>query len=96
MENFRRFKAFLEANGPFDIFIDGANIAHYKQNFEGGTFNYQQIDMIATYLQKQGFKVLIVLHEHHFDQPSTDLPEVQTDSFVPRSAGWSRRSRTRW
>ena len=29
MENFRRFKAFLEANGPFDIFIDGANIASF-------------------------------------------------------------------
>ena len=76
MENFRRFQAFLEANGPFDIFIDGANIAHYKQNFVGGTFNYQQIDMCASYLQQEGYKVLIVLHEHHFDQPTTDLPEV--------------------
>ena len=76
-ENFEQFKRFLRENGPYDIFVDGANIAHYKQNFEGGAFNYEQIELLTSELQKQGYKVLIVLHEHHFDQQSTDLPEVR-------------------
>ena len=76
-ENFEQFKQFLRENGPYDVFVDGANIAHYKQNFEGGTFNYGQIELLTSELQKQGYKVLIVLHEHHFDQQSIDLPEVR-------------------
>lgn len=55
--------------------MDGANIAHYKQNFDGGCFNYSQIQMVVDYLRKEKKKILIVLHEHHFNQESTTLPE---------------------
>ena len=48
VENFLAFKAFLAKTGPYDIFLDGANIAHYKQNFDGGGFNYQQIQMVRS------------------------------------------------
>ena len=95
MENFEQFKLFLRENGPYDIFVDGANIAHYKQNFEGGSFNYEQIDLLTSHLQKQGYKVLIVLHEHHFDQQSTDLPEVRCREEVICSDGFGRNSCTR-
>ena len=75
VENFLAFKAFLAKTGPYDIFLDGANIAHYKQNFDGGCFNYQQIQMVVEYLLKQKKRILIVLHEHHFNQEGTTLPE---------------------
>ena len=75
VENFLAFKAFLAKTGPYDIFLDGANIAHYKQNFDGGCFNYQQIQMVAEYLLRQKKRILIVLHEHHFNQAGTTLPE---------------------
>lgn len=75
VENFLAFKAFLAKTGPYDIFLDGANIAHYKQNFDGGCFNYQQIQMVAEYLLQQKKRILIVLHEHHFNQAGTTLPE---------------------
>lgn len=86
VENFLAFKAFLAKTGPYDIFLDGANIAHYKQNFDGGCFNYQQIQMVAEYLLRQKKRILIVLHEHHFNQAGTTL----------RSSGWSGAWRTRW
>ena len=76
LKNFLEFKEFLKKKGPYDILLDGANIAHYKQNFEGGSFDYNQIDMLATYLISQGYKILIVLHEHHFGKDYTTLPEV--------------------
>lgn len=76
LKNFHDFKNFLRDHGSIDIFIDGANIAHYKQNFEGGCFNYQQIQLITDYLIHQGYKVLILLHENHFNQPDCSLPEV--------------------
>ena len=76
LKNFYDFKNFLRDHGSIDIFIDGANIAHYKQNFEGGCFNYQQIQLITDYLIHQGYKVLILLHENHFNQPDCSLPEV--------------------
>lgn len=80
LKNFYDFKNFLRDHGSIDIFIDGANIAHYKQNFEGGCFNYQQIQLITEYLIQQGYKVLILLHENHFNQPDCSLPEVFTYS----------------
>jgi len=32
-----------DRNGPYDIVIDGANVAFYGQNFEGGGFNMKQV-----------------------------------------------------
>lgn len=77
LKNFHDFKSFLRDHHDIDIFIDGANIAHYKQNHEGGCFCYQQIQLAADYLQQQGYKVLILLHENHFNQPESTLPEVR-------------------
>lgn len=90
MKNFLEFKEFLQKNGPYDILLDGANIAHYKQNFEGGSFDYNQIDMLATYLISQGYKILIVLHEHHFGKDYTTLPEVGYSRWMICSCGWKR------
>ena len=82
LSNFRAFKQFLKEYGPFDIFIDGANIAHYKQNFDGGFFNYSQIQMILDHLQEEGYHALIILHEHHFNNPNSSLPEVPFAFFT--------------
>lgn len=49
-------------NGPYDVLIDGANVAFYGQNREGGGFNWSQIISMVK-LVKQKFpdkKVLLV------------------------------------
>jgi hypothetical protein len=32
---------------PFDYVIDGANVAYRGQNFEGGGFSFDQIDLVV-------------------------------------------------
>ena len=37
---------------PFTAIVDGANIAYYMQNFEGGLFNIHQIAFMVEALEK--------------------------------------------
>ena len=46
---------------PFTAIVDGANIAYYMQNFEGGTFNFHQIKFMVEALEKMNENPLVVL-----------------------------------
>ncbi|ETW03454.1 hypothetical protein, variant 1 [Aphanomyces invadans] len=57
------FKAWLDEHGPFDVIIDAANVGYFNQNFEGGGFNYGQIQTVVQAYQSKGLTPLIVLHK---------------------------------
>ncbi|POM65966.1 Hypothetical protein PHPALM_18243 [Phytophthora palmivora] len=63
MAQWDEFKQWLEEFGPFDVVIDAANVGYCNQNFEGGGFNYGQIELMVQHYETQDKKVLIVLHE---------------------------------
>ncbi|KAG6591020.1 putative membrane protein, predicted efflux pump [Phytophthora cinnamomi] len=63
MAQWDEFKQWLEQHGPFDVVIDAANVGYCNQNFEGGGFNYRQIELMVRHYEAQGKKVLVVLHE---------------------------------
>jgi hypothetical protein len=46
---------------PFTIFVDGANVGYYHQNFEDGRFCYHQLKFVVDELERQGENPLIVL-----------------------------------
>ncbi len=51
-----------ERNGPFDVLMDGANIALYGQNWEGGGFSMHQVHAVynKACTDNPGSKVLVV------------------------------------
>ncbi|TDH68893.1 hypothetical protein CCR75_003739 [Bremia lactucae] len=57
------FKQWLKEFGPFDVVIDAANVGYCNQNFDGGGFDYAQINLMVQHYELQKKKVLIVLHE---------------------------------
>ena len=52
----------FDRNGPYDILVDGANIAFYGQNREGGGFAWQQVMDMVKMLQRENpdKKILLV------------------------------------
>lgn len=40
-------------NGPFDLFIDAANVAFFGQNFAGGGFNWRQVKRMVRKVDKE-------------------------------------------
>jgi len=40
-------------NGPFDLFIDTANVAFFGQNFAGGGFNWRQVKRMVRKVDKE-------------------------------------------
>lgn len=40
-------------NGPYNLFIDAANVAFYGQNFEGGGFNWGQVMRMVKKVDKE-------------------------------------------
>ncbi|KAF0698207.1 Aste57867_11192 [Aphanomyces stellatus] len=63
VDQWNEFKQWLEAHGPFDVLIDAANVGYFAQNFEGGGFNYKQIETVLKAYEAKGKKTLIVLHK---------------------------------
>ncbi|KAF4136595.1 Protein-only RNase P domain-containing protein [Phytophthora infestans] len=63
MTQWDEFKQWLEEFGPYDVVIDAANVGYCNQNFEGGGFNYAQIELMVQHYEAQDKKVLVVLHE---------------------------------
>ena len=59
------------------IVLDGANIAHYKQNFIGGDFNFEQIyltiDLLIQDYHYEEKDICIFLHEKHFSDDNEHL-----------------------
>ncbi len=46
---------------PFTAIVDGANIAYYMQNFQGGSFNFYQLQFMVEALEKMNEKPLVIL-----------------------------------
>ena len=46
LEHLQRYREWLRVRPPFDYVLDGPNIAYHKQNFDGGRFDYGQIQVI--------------------------------------------------
>ncbi|WIA12316.1 hypothetical protein OEZ85_012372 [Tetradesmus obliquus] len=66
---FQVFCEWLERNGPFDVMIDGANVALWGENYEGGAFRPDKIRVMYDAVQKQSpdAKVLLVLHSGRYN-----------------------------
>ena len=43
------------------LYIDGANVAYYGQNFEHGKFNYHQIKFLVDALESKNENVLVTV-----------------------------------
>lgn len=43
------------------MFIDGANVGYYFQNFDEGRFNYSQIEFVVETLERMGENVLVTI-----------------------------------
>jgi len=82
-ETWEKFKSFLnrEIGKPeinnfhgdhsgYDVVIDGANVGYYKQNYANAPkhVDYDQIDSMVQHFSNRKKKILLVLHERHFDQ----------------------------
>lgn len=55
------FSNWLSERPPFDFVLDGPNIAYFGQNFQGGRFQYAQIQRILDYWKKRDKRVLVVM-----------------------------------
>lgn len=68
-QEFDAYVEWLRRNGPYDVLIDGANVAFFGQNHEGGGFNWSQVRAMYKLLRQQhpGKKILLV--SPPFDQP---------------------------
>jgi len=73
----KKFNDFLEtqvakndANQPYEVVIDGANIGFFKQNFANAPrhVDYEQIDWVVRHFAKLGKNVLLVMHNRHFNR----------------------------
>ena len=62
-ESLANFTNYLDrrTGRKYTAIIDGANVAYYGQNFEGGKFNLFQVNAIAEMLEERGEFPLIVL-----------------------------------
>ncbi len=72
-----KFNNFLEkqvakndTNQPYEVVVDGANIGFFKQNFANAPrhVDYEQIDWVVRHFTKLGKKVLLVMHNRHFNR----------------------------
>jgi mitochondrial ribonuclease P protein 3 len=66
------FENRLNASGPVDIVIDGANVGYYEQNYADAPKHvcYEQIDWVVRYfVQVQRKSVLLILHSRHCSRP---------------------------
>eukprot|EP00210_Caulerpa_lentillifera_P000006 g6.t1 len=63
---FESFMDWHERHGPFNIIIDGANVAFHKQNYHAGHFSFSQIESIINNIEQRypDEKPLVILHEN--------------------------------
>lgn len=67
--------------GPrFTAIVDGANVAYYMQNFDGGRFNFAQIEFVVEALQDSGENPLVILPQKYLK-----------DSFTIATGGQAKR-----
>jgi len=77
-------KAMATRGQPFTICIDGANVAYHKQNFNGGKFNFKQLEVLIDHLVACGEDPLVV------------LPRKYTKDMIPNHAKRSARAPVRF
>lgn len=82
-KNLQLFSEWLSAEEEFKFIVDGANVAYNRQNFNGGKFSYQQIELLVKQLQADypGDRILVV------------LPYPYAQKIVPNSVHTSERRR---
>ena len=85
-QKWERFTKFLNDIGPIDVVVDSANVGYFKQNFSNAPrhVDYEQIDWVARRFLDMGKKVLLVLHNRHFDH------RLMPDKYKPLQREWER------
>lgn len=64
------FRRWLDQKGPFDITIDGANLAFYGENYLGGGFKCWKVKVAYERLQEQYPRAkILVVSESAFQSP---------------------------
>lgn len=88
-DHFHSFMSWLDQHGPFDIIVDGANVAFHKQNFEAGAFSFNQIGRMMQYLENTypDRKALLILHTARTRNPLAEKPAAMAlmETLVSRS-----------
>jgi short-subunit dehydrogenase involved in D-alanine esterification of teichoic acids len=63
-------KWFKQRQPPFTVVIDGANVAYNSQNFVGGRFSFEQVELAVAALQAEGETPLVILPTRYVDSKS--------------------------
>jgi hypothetical protein len=86
---FGDFKEFLNNISNVDIIIDGANVGYYGLNYRNpvsqkniknkgyvdSLVNYEQIKQMVEIFEKQNKKILIILHERHYNNIKINIED---------------------
>lgn len=77
--NFETYLSWINQHGPFDIIVDGANVAMHGQNFQGAFFRFDQIEAIVTFLEREfpGRRILVILHVGRLHSPQAKAPKAR-------------------
>lgn len=61
---FDDYLKWIDEHGPYDIIVDGANVAMHGQNFQGSFFRFQQINSIMELLEREfpERRALVIIH----------------------------------
>ncbi|MEW5306275.1 MAG: hypothetical protein WDW36_008749 [Sanguina aurantia] len=78
-DDFAKYMEWHKANGPFDVLLDGANIAYFGQNRPGGGFWWPQIQSMMKLARARNpdAKILLMLHRKRLHDPEARTPEVK-------------------
>lgn len=78
-KNFEDYLSWITRHGPFDIIVDGANVAMHGQNFQGAFFRFEQIETIVTFLEREfpGRRILVILHVGRLHSPQARDPRAR-------------------
>ncbi|GLC37152.1 hypothetical protein PLESTB_000985800 [Pleodorina starrii] len=78
--DFDTFVQWYDRNGPYDILVDAANVAFFGQNFEGGGFNWRQVQDMVELLKTrfEGKKILVMVHRKRVNDQEARAPHVQS------------------
>jgi len=60
--NFYRFQQWLDAQPPYEVIIDAANVAFNSQRVSDGKFQFLQVHAVVKILRDLGRRTLVVLH----------------------------------
>lgn len=71
---FKKYKEWMDKNGPYDIIIDGANVAFFGQSY----FDFQQIADAVEHIKatQPGKKPLVLLHVNRAQGKAAEKPKA--------------------